>query len=430
MSEKEIAELRPGIFDRFTESVMKLSDPLARFSQIPAVAAVQNGLTTVMPVIIIGSLFLIVAIFGMPVLGNSGQPLVPLLVPYVPLLNSVNSMTLGFVGFYAALTISCSYGEQLGLNTKQCGLIGLLTFLFISFKGTTNGAISVEYFGALGLFVAMVTSLCSVKLYKFLLDRKIVIKLPESVPPNVGNAFTVLIPLFVIITISWLIRSVLNVNLPAFMSNFLTPLLSAADSFGVFTIIMLITMILWSVGLNGPALLSAITTPIVTASLASNAQDKLAGVPLTHIWTETFNFSYIWIASIYPLLFLMLFSRSKGYKAISIASIPAAMFNIIEPIVFGLPMAMNIYLMIPFIISGTLGCSVAYLLTDIGFISRTFAGVPWATPPFISGILSTGDWKVLIVQVIVFILGLVIYFPFFRMFENIERRKQSSTECE
>lgn len=285
MSEKEIAEVKPGIFDRFTESVMKLSDPLARFSQIPAVAAVQNGLTTVMPVIIIGSLFLIVAIFGMPVLGNSGQPLVPLLVPYVPLLNSVNSMTLGFVGFYAALTISCSYGEQLGLNTKQCGLIGLLTFLFISFKGTTNGTISVEYFGALGLFVAMVTSLCSVKLYKFLLDRKIVINLPESVPPNVGNAFTVLIPLFVIITISWLIRSVMDVNLPAFMSNFLTPLLSAADSFGVFTIIMLITMILWSVGLNGPALLSAITTPIVTASLASNAQAKLAGVPLTHIWT-------------------------------------------------------------------------------------------------------------------------------------------------
>ncbi|MNI80181.1 Lichenan permease IIC component [compost metagenome] len=107
---------------------------------------------------------------------------------------------------------------------------------------------------------------------------------------------------------------------------------------------------------------------------------------------------------------------------------PAAMFNIIEPIIFGLPIAMNSYLMIPFVIAGTLGCAIPYILTLLGFIGRTFVDVPFATPAFISGILSTGDWKVLIVQVLVFVIGLGIYFPFFKMYEKNEIAKENEME--
>lgn len=423
MSDTNKTGAKKSFLDGITAAIMKIAGPMGKFSQLPSVSSIQDGLVSIMPAIIVGSLFLIISLLGSDSIGSSGKAIIPALAPYVNLLSNVNSMTMGFIGFYAAITISLSYGEKLELDIKQSALIGVITFIFINFDRPVDNMISVKYFGSLGMFVSIITSLCSIRIFKFFIDKNIVIKLPASVPPNVGNAFTTLIPMLVITSLAWIIRSVLGFDFPAFMEIFLTPLLSASDSFIVFFLFIFLIMVLWSVGLNGPAMLSAIITPINTMALANNAAAKMAGEALPNIWTETFLFSYIWVASIFPLLLLMLFSKSKAFKAVSIASFPAAIFNIIEPTVFGMPIVLNIYLMIPFIISGTVGPCVAYLLTKVGFISPAFAALPWATPPFMSSFISTGDWKVFLVQALVFALGLIIYIPFFKMYEGIEMKQ-------
>ncbi|MFZ7133354.1 MAG: PTS sugar transporter subunit IIC [Eubacteriales bacterium] len=418
---KNIRKEKRSIFEKISDYIMKLATPLAKFAQLKPIAAIQDGLVASMPVIIIGSLFLVIALLGTDQILGNGRILIPALTGLVQPLTSAFSMTLGFVGFYVAYTIAHSYAEKLGgLDLKQAGLIGLLSFFFLTFAGPTEGSISVQYFGSSGIFVAIISSLATIKVYKFFVDKNIVIKLPKSVPPNVGNAFTTLIPMLAIIVITWVIRTIIGFNLAEFLAVGLTPAIQAADSLGVYIFIMFITMLFWAIGLNGPAILGAITTPIMTTSVANNAAAKLAGEVLPNIWTQTFSFSYMWVASVWPILILLFLSKNKGNKAIGIASAPALVFNIIEPVMFGLPVAFNGFLMAPFVITGTLGTGIAYFLTSIGFIGRPFAEFPWATPPFLSGILSTGDWKVLIVQAFIFVLGLAIYLPFFKLYEKNE----------
>ncbi len=406
---------RSGGSDRFADLIMRFAGPMARFAQLPSVSAIQEGLMASISITITGTLFLILAMVS---------TVVPFLSTYFDQILNVYNMTLGFLGFYMAYTIAHSYGEKLGLDLKMSGLIGILSFFFICFKA----GVDTSYFGSNGMFVAIITGICSIRIYKFLTDHRIVIRLPEEVPPIVVTSFSSIIPVIAIIFTAWFIRSILNIDLSQIVMNFFTPLLSGADSLGFYTVIMFITLILWSVGLNGPSMLAAITTPIVTNALASNAAAMAAGEPLKFIWTSEFNYSYLWLSSIYPLLLLLSLSKSKAFKAVAFASIPAALFNIIEPVVFGLPLAMNIYFMVPFVISGTIGCALSYFMTMIGFVGKAFLDVPFVTPPFASGLIITGDWKTLIVQAICFAIGVLVYLPFFKVYERRELEKERESE--
>lgn len=398
------------------EKIMDGADVIARYAQVPWVRALQAGMVATTAPILIGSIFLISSLLATPgSFGDANAPaILPFLTPYATALNNVNGMTLGFVGFYAAYSIAKCYGEILNVDTTQSALLGLLAFFFITFTGPEDGMISTSYFGTNGLFVSMITSLLSVKLYSIFIKNNFTIRLPDSVPPNVGNSFAMLVPMAVVIVICWFIRSIIGFDFPGFLTNFLTPFLNGADSIWSFAFFTFLAVALWSVGLNGPGILGPIITPIYTASLMENVAALQAGETLTHIWTNSFQFSFIWVGSVFPIVIYYILSKNAGKRALGIAAAPSLIFNIIEPTMFGSPVVMNPTLMIPFIITGTLGPVLGYLSVMIGFVAHPFAEVPWATPPFISGVIITGDWKILIVQALVLVLGMAIYYPFIR----------------
>lgn len=396
--------------------IMNGADVVARFAQVPWVRALQAGMVATMAPTLIGSIFLILTLCAIPGgFGSADAPaILPFLTPYAGALSNVNAMTLGFVGFYAAYTIAKNYGEILNVDSTQSGLLGLLAFFFITFTGPVDGGLQVAYFGTNGLFVAMVTSIVSVKIYSLFIKHHFTIRLPDGVPPNVGNSFAMVIPMALVVIVAWFIRSIIGFDFPGFLSSFLTPILNGADTVWSFALFMFLIMVLWSVGLNGPGILASITTPIVTADLMANVEAMQAGEALTHIWTNSFQFSFIWLGSVFPIVIYYILSKNAGKRALGIAAAPPLIFNIIEPAMFGSPVVMNPTLMIPFIITGTLGPVIGYLSVLLGIVAHPFAEVPFATPPFISGVLITGDWKILIVQALVLVLGMVIYYPFIR----------------
>ncbi|MCI8400709.1 MAG: PTS sugar transporter subunit IIC [Lachnospiraceae bacterium] len=409
-----------GFFEKISDGIMNLAEPIGKFAQLPAIAAIQEGLIALTPVIIIGSIFLIIGLLGTNQMTTNGEILIPFLAPLSGKIMSVNSYTMGFMGLYAAYTVANSYGEKLGIDARQAGLAGLVSFFAICFVGAE---VDTAFFGSSALFVAMIVSLVAVKIYAFFIKKNITIKLPDSVPPSIGKAFVSLIPMSVIIVLCWTIRTMIGFNLAEFLMNMLTPLINGADTLPVFIVIMLLIFMLWAVGLNGPGMLSAVTGPIFTTALANNAASKLAGTALPNVATQSFIFSYMWIASVWPVIFWLFVSKSKGNKAIAVASTPALFFNIIEPCMFSTPVALNGYLMLPFIVSGLMGTTIPYILTKIGFLGAFYAELPWATPPVISGIVGSGDVKALIIQALVLILGIVIYAPFFRMFEQAQAKE-------
>ena len=277
------------------DKTSKMVGPLTKFANIPAVAAVQEGLVSVTPVIIIGSLFLVLGVLSQPVVGGSGKPVIGFLAPYSSKFTLVNDLTMGFLALYAAIMISMSYGKKIKLDSKSTGLLGLITFILININIIKDGTISVKYFGATGLFVAIIVSIISVRIYKFLIDKKITIRLPDSVPPNVGNAFASLIPFLVIFTLAWIIRTILGFDFSHWFETLLLPFITAADNVWVFTGKMILDFGLWGIGLHGGNMLSPIFTPFVTMWTAQNATVAATGQILPHIWVDGMDRMMAWI---------------------------------------------------------------------------------------------------------------------------------------
>lgn len=404
--------------EAFTDLMMKFSGPVAKFAELPAIQAVQNGLIAVMPLIIIGSLFLIIALLGTDAIG--GVVLLPFISPFTEKLLVMNSLTMSFLSAYCAVAIPMSYAEKLGENQKTCGVLGLAIFFVFTLNGVVDGQISVTAFSATGLFAVIISSLLGVRLYKLVTDRNITIKMPESVPPAIGNAFTSLIPFAVVLTVCWFIRTLLDFDLVAFLTTALTPLVSAADNMGVYVLDRTVSALLWSVGLHGDNMWTTpIFQPFTLMWTEENAAAMAAGQALPHIWTNSgIDRISTWPALVWPLIFLMVTSKVKYLRTLGWACLPAAVFTIVEPVIFGLPVALNPFLIIPFIIIALVSAVFSYGFFALGLCAKFFVTMPWATPPFILGPLGTGDFRALIVTAGCFIIGLLIYIPFWRMFEK------------
>ena len=135
--------------DRVGNFSNKIAQPLLKIANIPAIDSIQRGLIQTMPIIIVGSIFLILYVLGSPSVGDSGKALLPFLEPYANKLAVMNSLTIGFLALYASVTITMNYAEKLGIDMKTAAVLGLATFVIVNLDGTNaDGFINPASFGA------------------------------------------------------------------------------------------------------------------------------------------------------------------------------------------------------------------------------------------------------------------------------------------
>ena len=421
-----------SLVDRVGNLTNKIAGPLLKLADIPAIQAIQKGLVQTMPVIIVGSVFLILYVLGSPSIGDSGKALLPFLEPYASKLVVMNSLTIGFLALYASVTITMNYAEGLGVDIKTAGLLGLSTFIIINLNGTNaDGLIDPTSFGATGLIVAILVALIAVKIYKLFVDKNIVIRMPDSVPPNIGNAFSSLIPFLAIFTLAWFVRTFLEFDTVSWLMGALKPIFTSADNIGTYVLRQGIVNLLWAVGLHGDNMFAVpVFNPFEIMWTAENAAamaQGVSGTALPHIMTYSgIDRLTNWTACAWPLIVLMITSKVKYLKTLGWACLPPALFTIVEPLIFGLPLALNPFLLIPYLLTSIVTAIVSYGAFALGLIGRFYATMPWATPPFLLGPIGTGDWKTIILVIVVFCIGLVIYYPFFKQFEKHEIKKESA----
>jgi PTS system cellobiose-specific IIC component len=235
----------------------------------------------------------------------------------------------------------------------------------------------------------------------------------------------------IVVLVAWLVRSVLNFDLAVFSTQLLAPVFQAADNIFVVTLRMFLGMSLWSVGLHGDAMLMPIITPFQATWQVANAAAVIEGQPIPYIWTESFERLVLWVPSVWGLMFWMYFSKVKSHKALAVASTPAALFCIVEPVIFGLSIAFNVYLLIPFILSTTLATIFSYGGMLLGWFGKLYVGLPWFTPPPILAVLdSGGNWANLIMVIVNFGIGVLLYWPFYKAYEKKELEKEAEAEAE
>ena len=128
------------------------------------------------------------------------------------------------------------------------------------------------------------------------------------------------------------------------------------------------------------------------------------------------------------LVATFLVGRSAVTKNVAKLSIAPGIFNINEPVIFGYPIVYNVSMAIPFVFVPVMGIVISYIATVLGWINPCVTMVPWTTPIGISAFLATGgDWRAVVVQLLIFVLGILVYIPFVMINDKVIGKEASAT---
>ncbi|HDR5271230.1 PTS sugar transporter subunit IIC [Bacillus cereus] len=400
-----------------------LSGPMARLSEQRHLQAIRDGVISALPFIIVGSFFLIVAFPPLPkdsfisvwALKNQTS----ILIPY--------RLTMFIMSLYIAFGIGYNLAKSYKLDALSgaqlavCSLLLTLTPELIDKKGFM---LPMTNLGGHGLFVTMIVSILSVEILRFCKKNNVTIKMPEQVPPSVSRSFEALIPAAFVIIIMSLITVVFKVDLHYVVDKLAAPLVKAGDSyFGVIIPVFLITFF-WSFGIHGVSVVGTVARPLWDVYLGKNGEAVASGAShFPFIAPEPFYQWFIWIggsgATLGLVLAMIVFGRSKYSKALSRTCIVPGIFNINEPVIFGLPIVLNPILIIPFVITPLVTATIAYAATAMGFVTPTHIMPPWTLPAPIGAYLATGgDWRAIVLIFINIAISFLIYLPFFKMYDK------------
>ncbi len=96
------------------------------------------------------------------------------------------------------------------------------------------------------------------------------------------------------------------------------------------------------------------------------------------------------------------------------------MFNINELVIFGVPIMLNPFMMVPFILIPIVQALIAYFFLSLGVIEPVIENYNWMLPSFYNTFHLYG-WlsNEMLLQILNFTIGVLIYFPFFKRISNL-----------
>ena len=288
-------------------------------------------------------------------------------------------------------------------------------------------------FGAAGLFTAMLAGILTAEVTRFCRDHHMVITLPDGVPPAVSASFSALIPATFLIIGAWIIHVGLNFDVNSFLQWVFSPLAYfGRDNLISVIVPILLTDIVWLFGIHGAALATPIFWPLwypnLNANLAAISKGATAAT-VPHFMTEQFFQWFVYVggagATLSLCILLCFFSKSSYGKTIGKVTIIPGIFNINEPVIFGVPIVMNPYFAIPFVCAPLVMGIITWFATITHMVSRTVALVPWTLPGPIGALMTTAwDWRAAVLCIVNIIVATFIYYPFFKVWD----RKQLQNE--
>jgi PTS system cellobiose-specific IIC component len=384
-----------------------------RISSNAYLAAIRAGMVAVVPLTIVGGLFMIAAF--LPVRGWEERS-----AAFRPLLEIPVAATFGVLGLVACFAIAHELGRRLNMEPLASAIVAVVVFLLIQLQA--DGTLRFENLGSRGLFTAILVAVVSVSVQRSFTGTRFVIRMPSGVPDVVAQSFLSLVPLAVLVAGFWIVRFVVGLDINGAVQDAFAPLVFALNTLpGILTYALLVT-ILWSVGINGDNAVDAIVAPIFLQYLAANVEARSAGLPLPYVTANGFFTTFVNVGGTGATIALALVlwrSPDAGFRKVSRLSLPTQVFQINEPIFFGLPIVLNPILMVPYILNALILTASSYLLMSWSMIGRPIVNVPWTTPPVIGHYLVTGgDWRAAVWGVLSIGLAMIVYYPFARAAER------------
>ncbi len=419
------------MMEKFQSAVEKWLLPIAgRFSTNRVLRAISTGFSSLLPIIITGAFASLLSGLNIDAYQNFITS-----TGLKPVIALVTNYTTNMIALYASFSIAKAMADQLDCRSQSvlAGLISLFMFLLVIPVGVTagdmtvDGVISTQYFGAAGLFTAMILGITVPYIYNFFIVKNIVIRMPDGVPPQIANGFSAIIPtifmtvLFVVIrqlcaltsfeTLNGLIYGILKV-----------PLSHLAQSPFTFLLLLLFCNVLWFFGIHGGMVTNSFLSMLYLQPAMENLEALAAGEPLPNLLTNTWWFVQAQMGGsggiIGLAVIMLILSKSERYKNLGRLSILPALCSISEPVVFGMPLVLNAVMFIPMILSPVCCFGLSYLFTSIGILPY-LNGIQLSTgtPVILSGFLA-GGWATALWQMVLIAVQALIYLPFFRVMDR------------
>lgn len=416
--------------------------PLAeKISSNIYLTALKNAFIALIPFLIVGSFFLLLTNF--PISGYNAFMTSLLGKGTLDKLNYGINASYGLMTLLVIITFSKELVEKLNLSQSAAILPIAIFFLMLpgsitSESGTlVEGAYALLEFSAESMFLGIIVTVITIKMIELLENRAFTIKMPDSVPTEIARSFKSLVPILAVL-LFWIIVKVLFENTHfgtpgKFISVVLQqPLLYLGNSIFSQLLAEMMISLFWFFGIHGDSIVSSVMGPIWQTLSAQNLAQTQEGLAATNIITQQFRDVYLIAGGTgftgALLVSILMVAKSTRLKQLSKLAAPAAIFNINEPVIFGLPIVLNPLMLIPFLITPMVLCTITYLVIALGWVPPTSGiSIPWTTPIFISGFLTTGISGI-VLQAVNLVIATAIYTPFVKILDKQYLHEENQPE--
>ncbi|EQA5374343.1 PTS sugar transporter subunit IIC [Enterococcus faecalis] len=419
--------------DKLSSWLMPLASKMANQRHL---VAIRDSFIDIMPIIMVNSLFILL---NSLVFANVEQ-----LNFLSDLAAMVNNGTMGvmtiFLTFIIGYRLANFYIKQGDIEAKyfnpiHAGILSLaltlILFPLINPVTPIGAEKAVDVYGVYlqsltssgGMFVGIIAALLGTELLlRVSNNKKFRISMPDGVPPAVSDSFNSLIPECIVVilfaVVAFTFVKITGMTVPSLIEAIISaPLQYAMESpLGLF-VVQLFTQVLWFFGLHGQNIVSSVTSPSMLTAIQQNMDAFASGQVVPNIVTNPWIGMYTLLGgtgAILPLLIaIFIGSKRKEYREIGKLGLLPSIFNISEPIMFGVPIVMNPFFVIPFICIPLINLAIAYPLTALGVVAKSVVIPPWILPPVLTAWVTTaGDIPATLLSAALFILDIFLYLPF------------------
>lgn len=424
--------------DKFTEFAAKLG------SQVH-LSSLRDAFATIMPLYILAGLAVLFnnTVFQWILSG-------PALVSAQYWGNLLVNATLNISSLLVAAVIGYCLSRNRGYENPIAAALVSLATLIIMMPGSVtvipdgasdgvsvSGVLAFSNTGTQAMFAGILIGLAATELFIFVTGiKKLQINMGDSIPPAVGNSFSVLIPFILVMSFFAIISAILNNVFHTDLITIITVMIQEplrGVTTGLLGCVILYSLgnFLWLFGIHQTVIYGSLLEPLLIVNMTQAMAAYAAGEPIPNIINVAFVPAFGMMggsgSTIALIIATLLFGRNKATRAICKMSAAPGCFNINEPVIFGYSIVYNITMIIPFVLLPAIGIIIGYAATALNFMNECVVCIPWTTPPLLSGYLATGgDFRAVLVQIVIIVIGVLLYLPFVKINDRVLSKTASN----
>jgi PTS system cellobiose-specific IIC component len=351
---------------------------------------------------------------------------------------NAQSWTLSIIALYTVIVLPYLYAKRLGMEEPLATIpLNLAAYLLLT-PTELYTSIPSTWLGHAGMFSVFIITFLVVRFIKICQDHNVTIKMPQGVPHYIEATFAVLIPAAIIVFACSLIGQLMTNtsygSIHQMIYTFIqTPLMGIGTSFiGLLVTEIMMTLAMFC-GIHGSSV-APYADALQIAANEQNAAALAAGEAIPNIY-GTGLLNSIQAGGIGATLgfciIMVIFAKAKRYKQLSRIAIIPQIFNIGEPLLFGVPIMLNPLLFIPYMGGVIMNTIVSYGAIALGIVSRCNGVNPsWTMPYLLQGLLTFKvPWQGFLLQVVILIMDMAIWYPFFKIIDKQAVAEEQAEEA-